>query len=552
MNVLRPLLTIPHQYTNPLDQQRAKALHTTMLLSCLLAIAVFMVEVFASVSNLTNFSDEQLFVVLASLPLILFVMMLIRRGYLNPAVNIILFDALLLVLLIGIVSGFRTTFVIMLSVPVILAGMFSSRRGLLIITLLDLLILLIITRLEFGDFGTVLSTSRIGIIFALIIIVIIFYVFMGNLSQFIEEKLVEVAQFRVVGQFSSGVEHHDENTVYAYLIRLIRDDLGYSFAQIFLIDATGQIARRIRLSLSQGDEVTVAVANIGDANALADAARSKSPVLVSSADSLVRRGHFLPSSNYGVALPIVVQDQVIGVLDVQSNQEPFSQNRVRVLQTLVTELSTILQDVRQIRALRESLEAQQEVNEMLRKQLQEYKQYERQVISSVWDEYFTSRGTQAVGFNWHKDMNVIPAADLPSEISSVLQQGEPTVMTNEKSQQVIGVPIQLRGELLGAMVFTMPPNTTVTDRQIEIAQNVTNRLILALENKRLFEQSQSQALRERKANEVASLLIGATNVSDVLDLAAERFNAALGAITTNITLELQSLSSETSSGEQPS
>jgi GAF domain-containing protein len=306
--------------------------------------------------------------------------------------------------------------------------------------------------------------------------------------------------------------------------------------------------------LSRDEDVTMAVVNIGDANALADAARSKVPVIVSSADTLVRRGHFLPSTNYGVAIPIIVQDQIVGVLDVQSNQSPFSETRIMVLRILVNQLSAILMDVRQIRALRESLDAQQLVNENLRTQLQEYKQYERQVVGTVWDQYFTSRGKQAVGFDWQKGSDIVPAYDLPAELAAALQSGSPAVSTNANQQQVIQVPIQLRGELLGAMTFTLPEGGSVTDRQIEIAQNVTNRLTLALENKRLFEQSQSQAVRERKANEIASLLIGATDVTSVLELAAERFNEALGAVNTRISIEAQSLRmpTEPSHGEDRS
>ncbi len=53
----------------------------------------------------------------------------------------------------------------------------------------------------------------------------------------------------------------------------------------------------------------------------------------------------------------------------------------------------------------------------------------------------------------------------------------------------------------------------------------------------LFEQTQAQAFRERKATEVANMLIGATDVRSVLERAAETFNEALGAVSTRITLQ---------------
>ncbi|PJF27440.1 MAG: hypothetical protein CUN53_04035, partial [Phototrophicales bacterium] len=66
---------------------------------------------------------------------------------------------------------------------------------------------------------------------------------------------------------------------------------------------------------------------------------------------------------------------------------------------------------------------------------------------------------------------------------------------------------------------------------------ITSRLGVALENNRLFEQSQALAQRERRASEIGSLLISATDIESVLNLAARSFNEALGAISTRVIVE---------------
>lgn len=68
-------------------------------------------------------------------------------------------------------------------------------------------------------------------------------------------------------------------------------------------------------------------------------------------------------------------------------------------------------------------------------------------------------------------------------------------------------------------------------------RTVANRLGLALENNRLLEQTQAQAQRERKASEVANILLTATSIETLIELAAENFNEALSAINTRIYLE---------------
>jgi GAF domain-containing protein len=84
------------------------------------------------------------------------------------------------------------------------------------------------------------------------------------------------------------------------------------------------------------------------------------------------------------------------------------------------------------------------------------------------------------------------------------------------------------------MAFAVPKEQAVGERQLEMAQDISSRLALALETRQLFERTEAQALRERKASETASLLISATDVRAVLNLAAESFNQALGAVRTHI------------------
>ena len=48
-------------------------------------------------------------------------------------------------------------------------------------------------------------------------------------------------------------------------------------------------------------------------------------------------------------------------------------------------------------------------------------------------------------------------------------------------------------------------------------RTVANRLGVALESNRLFEQTQAQAQRERKANEIGSMLLSETDIEAVLE-----------------------------------
>jgi GAF domain-containing protein len=119
---------------------------------------------------------------------------------------------------------------------------------------------------------------------------------------------------------------------------------------------------------------------------------------------------------------------------------------------------------------------------------------------------------------------------------SALKTGEVQVEVADDAQ-IINVPITFRDQTLGAMSFTVAKDQEISERQLEMARIVSNRLALALENTRLFEQSQAQVQRERKASELGNLLLGSTDVAAMLEMAAESFNEALGAVQTRIYVE---------------
>jgi hypothetical protein len=183
------------------------------------------------------------------------------------------------------------------------------------------------------------------------------------------------------------------------------------------------------------------------------------------------------------------------------------------------------------------LETQQSTSERLQTQVTELRRQYEQTLGSDWVNYLQSRGMAAFGFDLAgRNVGLRPASDLPDHLQAAMQRGE--MMTEMRgSEQIINLPIKRFNEVLGAMSFTLPVDHKLTDRQIDMANAVANRLAVALENARLVEQSQAQAARERKAGEISDLLLGQQEISTLLNIAAESFNEALGATFTRIYLE---------------
>lgn len=158
-----------------------------------------------------------------------------------------------------------------------------------------------------------------------------------------------------------------------------------------------------------------------------------------------------------------------------------------------------------------------------------------------WESYLRSIGQAALGYDFDRQSGgLILADDLPEPIRQALALGGIHV-SRQNGTQTISVPIQFRGDPLGAMTFQLPADVTITDRQRDLLRTISDRLGIALENNRLFERSIAQARRERQANIVGNSLLTSTDIEDILDRAVLSFNETLGAIRTEVLIEPKSL-----------
>jgi GAF domain-containing protein len=241
-------------------------------------------------------------------------------------------------------------------------------------------------------------------------------------------------------------------------------------------------------------------------------------------------------------VPLISRDRVIGVLDIQNDQPiTFYRTTLTILNLIGIEVGNALFFIQNAQVLQRKLQEQEEVSASLRLQLLKRERRSLQGVSTVWDRYLQRRGQDSFGFDVHRDVDLpMPANDMPDFMRPALQLGE-LYVTNEDNEQVISLPIKIGDQTLGAMSFAVPQDQPLNQRQIDLAQSVADRLALALDNTRLLEQTQAQALRERKANEAGNLLISANNVNTLLELAAETFNNALGAIFTRIYVQPETL-----------
>jgi len=548
----RALFTVRHIYLNPIDRQRARVLVFVNWTLVAAAIAWTLVGVLPRLFREQFLDLQAVFTSLLIGALSLIIYRFIQVGRLRHAIwlfVLMLTGSILYLTLFWSTQGPSVSgaFVITVTIPMVAAGVLLNRRGMVVIAILLIASMIYAgaTQAQRPDTISYIPSETAFIdapiiIISLGLILLFLMIFTGNLERIASESFSDIQQRQWITEF--GIElgaAEDENRVLARALEVVRDRFQYIFAQFYLTDDLGHFNRTLRYGSTQSEAATRETLNLSDANIIQESAQKKAILLTSSDDPLARRSHLLTSANYAVAVPIVQRNTVLGVLDVQSaGQTPFSQNELQALKLLTEQVSNALIHARTVNDLRRTLTEQVTVNERLQRQVSDYNQRERRGVSGAWSQYLQGRGKAIIGYNIEPDNTPtpVPAHDVPETLQATLQSGQLHV-ENAGDEQIVNVPITFRDQTLGAMSFAVPKDQELSERQIEMARIVSERLALALENTRLFEQSQAQAIRERKASEVSGLLIGATDVYSVLNLAAENFNEALGAIHTRIYIQ---------------
>ncbi|MBZ0303298.1 MAG: GAF domain-containing protein [Anaerolineae bacterium] len=539
------LASIQTQYVNPLEQRRALGL--TLMNGGGVVAALIRLLVLAGMppnGEASDFNSVLPFLVAPFLAAAVQRFVSIGRLRLASWIFVGMTIAAAVLLRLGGLSG---TASVVLLIPVIVAGLLLNRREMAAAMGLLLLGVLFaafnqsrltepVVRIAAQD----LSQDLGFVLLVLVMGIMALALFNGLPEHLAESVLKNRRQMDLLknAHLSSG---SDVDALLVRMADLLVDKMLYTSAQVYLLDDEDHLNVYTRTGMGTRHSVNLAV--LANENAIYQAVRQGKRVLVTARDTFEARSHLLPSTNYALALPLVMENRVIGVLDIQSNQpaNPFDDDETALLDLLVSELAHALVQSRERRGLQQALEVRESASERLEAQLVELRQQVERGQGTDWTAYLRGRRQLAFGFDMtNPTLSLTPANDLPEYLKPAMLRGEILVETRTR-EQVVNIPIKRYDDVLGAMSFSLPLDRPVTDRQLEMATAVTNRLASALENARLVEQTRTQAERERKAGEISDLLLGQQEVRTLLDAAAQSFNEALGAVYTRIYLEPEAL-----------
>ncbi|GAB4479589.1 MAG: hypothetical protein OHK0031_00030 [Anaerolineales bacterium] len=290
--------------------------------------------------------------------------------------------------------------------------------------------------------------------------------------------------------------------------QLVLDRFGFYHTGIFLLDPQREYAV-LRASPTEAGRAMLERNHrlkVGEVGIVGYVSASGEPrvALDTGSDATYFNNPLLPNTHSEMALPLKINNQVIGVLDVQSQESnAFDQDDIATLQTMADQLALAIQRIQLV--------------EELQKNLSELEQTYQQFTLSSWRNYASS-GKGLAGYQYDGN-KLIPLSSLPTETANVLRQGRPVSIPGE-NKTILTVPVKLRDQVIGALKMEFN-GENLTAETIKLAEDIAARLAIALENARLYTETQKQAARDRLTSEIAAKIGSSVNVETILRTAVQ-------------------------------
>jgi signal transduction histidine kinase len=349
-----------------------------------------------------------------------------------------------------------------------------------------------------------------------------------------------IAELKVAAEVGTAATILNRAELIHTAVELIKVRFGLSYVHIFLLDHR---RTRLKLAAAAGEIGQQLVADHPSIlldqpqSLIARAARTKQPVV---ANNVLMTPDYLPhpllpDTQAELAVPMMVGEEVLGVLDIQSAQlNSFSDDDVSIHTILAGQIANALRNA----TLFENVSQSQQETAALYKVAQAMAQLtdEQPMFELVLATYLQnlnfkqggvllidpdSRQSQLVALvrngEFAKPGFQVPTAGNPS-LAHLIETKKPVVINNAGDDPLLApvrylvtelgiksmllVPIILRQEVIGALgVDATETSHTFSDREIALVQAMADQLGIGLENRRLLEKMAARTKELHQAQE---------------------------------------------------
>jgi signal transduction histidine kinase/DNA-binding response OmpR family regulator/HAMP domain-containing protein len=297
---------------------------------------------------------------------------------------------------------------------------------------------------------------------------------------------------------------HDVDQLLDETVRLVSDRFGFYHAGIFLVDDAREYAVLRAASSAGGQKMLdrghrLRVGEVGIVGYVAGAGEPRIALDVGE-DAVFFDNPDLPRTRSEMAVPLEVRGETVGVLDVQSTDAAaFDEADVAVLQTMADQVTVAIENAR---LLEESQRA-----------LRELEMAQGEHVRRAW-----GRRGRLPAFEYDRvdvrptDLSAIPIVDQAVNSGRVVAKTGPD---NERS--ALAAPLRLRDQAIGAISLEEgDEGRSWTEDEMDLVQQVSEQVALALESARLFEEARLRAHEQSVLSDLGQALTAQLSTDEIL------------------------------------
>lgn len=298
--------------------------------------------------------------------------------------------------------------------------------------------------------------------------------------------------------------------------RSIVESFGFYHAGVFLLDEAKEYAVLAASPTEAGRQM---IANghklrVGEVGIVGRVAASGEPRITfdTGIDSIHFKNPLLPDTRSEMALPLKAGNNIIGVLDVQSEKpQAFDEEDIAAMQILTEQMAIAIERTRLL----------QQVETNLRELEHSY----ARATSEGWKSLIESGLLANTGYRFD-NIRIQPISETPALGGKAMQTGSMVNEDNQAEPSTIALPIKIRGHAIGAVTVKLKEGYDAGT--VNTLEQAIERLAGSLESARLFEEARSRADREQAISYVTTNISSATDFDTILRTTVEEVGKTLG------------------------
>lgn len=239
-------------------------------------------------------------------------------------------------------------------------------------------------------------------------------------------------------------------------------------------------------------------------------------------DTVHKRNELLRETKTELALPLLIGNEVIGVLDLQSTErDAFSEDDIEVFQALANQIAVAINNAALIEQIQEQSDEAARLFNAERRNRELIESYNRELTQQAWDEI--------TAINEPLQLNISTGdTQIIDEISpralAVFENGDLVIERETDDLYYVLLPVQVYDNVVSVLEFEVVKAELPDEQTTGILRILADRIGRVAENQRLFQQTQQALTESERLYQMAQSVNAAGNatIDDVYGIVADQ------------------------------